>query len=68
MACWLLANALLLVVSTWIAFQGMGIPNVNLFHLALAVAIGMNLRLAWTFKLRSTPIQTATAQDLWRRS
>ena len=64
---WLLANALLLVVNTWIALQGMDIANGNLFHLALAVAIGMNLRLAWTFQHRSTPIQTATAQDLWRR-
>jgi len=64
---WLLANALLLVVNTWIAFQGMDIPNGNLFHLALAVAIGVNLRLAWSFKQRSTPIQTASGQDLWRR-
>ena len=64
---WLLANALLLVVNTWIAFQGMDIPNGNLFHLALAVVIGVNLRLAWFFKQRSTPIQTASGQDLWRR-
>ena len=64
---WLLANALLLVVNTWIAVQGMDIPNGNLFHLALAVVIGVNLRLAWTFKQRSTPIQTASGQDLWRR-
>ena len=39
---WLLANALLLVVNTWIAFQGMGIPNGNLFHLAVAVVISVN--------------------------
>ena len=64
---WLLANALLLVVNTWIAFQGMGIPNGNLFHRAVPVVISVNLRLAWTFKQRSTPIQTASGQDLWRR-
>ena len=35
--------------------------------LALAVVIGVNLRLAWTFKQRSTPIQASSGQDLWRR-
>ena len=64
---WLLANALLLLVNTWIASEGMDIPNGNLFHLALAVVIGVNLRLAWTFKQRSTPIQASSGQDLWRR-
>ena len=64
---WLLANVLLLVVNTWIAVQGMDIPDGNLIHLALAGVIGVNLRLAWTCKQRSTPIKTASGQDLWRR-
>ena len=63
---WFLINGLLLVVNTWIAFQGMGIPNGNLFHLALAAAIAINLRLAWRIKQCQVPFGTVSGRDLWR--
>ena len=63
---WFLINGMLLVVNTWIAFQGRGIPNGNLFHLALAAAIAINLRLAWRIKQRPVPFGTVSGRDLWR--
>ena len=63
---WLLINSVLLAVNTWIAFQGMGIPKGNLFHLALAAAIAINLRLAWRIKQRPVSFGTVSGRDLWR--
>ena len=62
---WFLINSLLLGVNTWIAFQGMGIPNGNLFHLALAAAIAINLRLAWRIKQRPVSFEKVSGRDLW---
>ena len=62
---WFLINSLLLGVNTWIAFQGMGIPNGNLFHLALGAAIAINLRLAWRIKQRPVSFEKVSGRDLW---
>ena len=64
-AIWFLINGVLLAVNTWIAFQGMGIPKGNVFHLALAAAIAINLRLAWRIKQRPVGFDSVSGRDLW---
>lgn len=61
---WLLINGILLFVNTWIAFQGMGIPNGNLFHLALAAALAINLRLTWRIKQRPVSLGMVSGRNL----
>ena len=61
----LVMNIVLINVNSWIAIQGMGIPNGNLLHLALAITIAINLVLARQSTLNPQLGGPVTAQAPW---
>ncbi|WP_156097988.1 hypothetical protein [Synechococcus sp. KORDI-100] len=63
---WTLLNASFLVVNTWIAFQGMGISNGNLFHLAIAGVLTANLQLAQAIYREKIDVSSLSGDAIWQ--
>ena len=63
---WTLLNLSLVMVNSWIAFKGMGIPYGNIFHLILAAVLTANLQLAQSISKKEIAVSSLTGDAIWQ--